>query len=941
MKKYFLVATLLFAFGIQSYSQIGGCTPICNKGDSIMNFSFGHQLFINDSCSASGYSDYSKTQYFYGEPGVNYELAIDWDFFSTNNGVIWIDWNNDNVFSIIDEIYRLPNGKVGTRGVTEVTVPTTATANDTVAMRVSIIINSSSGNESPCVGSVASRFYECEDYSLILSKPPADTELKYCVGEGHSNQNPTDCLTDGGDPSAQANFWLGEFGIDGQFLNGPTSCGADNGYTDYTNDFLGKVLPGQNYTGTAVSEPYAGSAAHAATIWVDWNQDYDFDDADEVFQMSKDNRTANIVSGFIYTMVVPPTALVGITRMRVRTWPSNFIGSLPDACDGHIRGEVEDYTIQVGDLVQCATHSTPTDNQQNVCTNNVMLTWSTPAAGPAPTGYKVFLGTDVNATTLVNGQDVALNTSYVFPNALPPDTKYFWKIVAYNADGDAYGCAVDSFTTAMSIDPSIDQILLGGNDVDLAAVCADVDLAILATISGGTGTVDAAWTVSDDYLDNNPSNNPNFNTANNPSFTSADANKTYTLRLTATDDNFCSARDSVKVYVKPAVEVGTLSADKAAVCANETVTLTLTGYNATITDWEKAEGANPYASVSHTQDVLATTINVNSEFKVLLTNGAGCEGESNQVTVTLKAAPAAPTISVSPANTACEGDVITLTASLDTDIVWNDAGSSTTNPIEVSNNGTFNVTYTDPVTNCSATSSNEVITFNALPANPIISLVGVTCEGETVTLSTQYSTDLSWDLNESGTASTATTDVTQDGTYTVTYTDVATNCSSLSDKQITFTAKPAAPIIEQKGDSLITNPLQIVDWLDADGNVVFTGDSYSPDRTPDQTFTAVATDGNDCESDESDEVAYDHTVSIARYSQIDFAVFPNPATSELNVQVHSSNAAGMYQIKDMAGRTVIAVELVSGINTISLSEIQSGIYMLQNSVGNTIRIVKQ
>jgi hypothetical protein len=934
MKKYFL-ATMILLFSIaEMHAQYCPLFGDCGEG-SITTVKFNGVQNVT-GCS-SGYEDYTNTVTFQVQPAQVYNLFVDWDPFYDSHIYVWIDWDNSESWENETEYYSIStDNPPNSAGTLPILVPATAVIGDVVRMRV--LHGSIDVVTDPCVGGSVFGHGEVEDYSVAITNtiiPPS--EPQYCDGRGYSNPDPNKCRTDGDTPAAQANMWIGSFGIDNQFVNNSNTCGLDNGYSDYTNDYLPVVLPGETLSGTGQTDPVAGSLYHSLTIWVDWNQNGELDDPGEEFVANQDDG----VNTYIFNLVAPPNALVGKTRMRVRAWDKLVIGYVPNPCGGVVRGEVEDYTIQVGDPVQCATHSTPADNQQNICTKGIKLTWSAPAAGPAANGYKVFLGTNMNANTIVNGQDVGLVTSYTHSLELPANTRYYWKIIAYNADGDAYGCAVDSFNTAMNIDPSIDQILLGGVDVDSTAVCADVDLAILATISGGTGTVDAAWTVSEVYLDNNPSNNPNFNTANNPSFTSADANKTYTLRLTATDDNFCSARESVKVYVKPAVEVGTLSANKAAVCANETVTLTLTGYNATITDWEKAEGVNPYASINHTQDVLATTINVDSQFKVLLTNGAGCEGESNQVTVTLKAAPAAPTISVSPANTACEGETIALTATPGTNIVWNDAGSSTTNLIEVSNNGTFNVTYTDPVTNCSATSSNEVITFNALPANPIISLAGVTCEGETVTLSTQYSTDLSWDLNGSGTVSTVTIDVTQDGTYTITYRDIATNCSNSSDEQITFTAKPTAPVIEQLGRELVTNPLQIVDWLDSDGNVVFTGDKFTPPNTSGQTFTALVIDGNSCESDESNEVAYDHTVSIARYNQIDFAVFPNPATSELNVQVHSSNAAGMYQIKDMAGRTVIAVELVSGINTISLSEIQSGIYMLQNSVGNTIRIVKQ
>ena len=390
----------------------------------------------------------------------------------------------------------------------------------------------------------------------------------------------------------------------------------------------------------------------------------------------------------------------------------------------------------------------------------------------------------------------------------------------------------------------------------------------------------------------------------------------------------------------------------------------------------------------------------------------GCVAESNEVTVTLKTPPNAPSITVSPANIGCVGDVITLTSSELSDNVWSDAAGSTTQFIEVTSNGVYRVTYTDPATGCSAISSPETIVFKPLPT-PNISVNGNLCVGESVNLSSQFS-GVSWKLADGSSVSQDDIDVTTAGNYEVTYVDPATNCEGSSSvnlvfnnppadpivtasgiacegnqvslstqyasvawildnvttqansftvitdaditvvyedpatlctssvlEQILFDAKPTAPVIEQVGRELITNPLQIVDWLDSDGNVVFTGDKFTPPNTSGQTFTALLTDGNSCESDESNEIAYDHTVSIAMYNQAVFMVYPNPATSEMNVQLASSNAAGMYHIKDMAGRTVIAVELMPGNNTISLAEIQSGIYILQDNIGNSIRIVKQ
>lgn len=103
-----------------------------------------------------------------------------------------------------------------------------------------------------------------------------------------------------------------------------------------------------------------------------------------------------------------------------------------------------------------ATGEPPTAAQNPIPTNNATdvsiytnLSWS---AGSGTTdGYKVFLGTDNPPTNIVNG---TTQTALSFD---PPDftynTIYFWKIVPFNANGDALNCPVWSFTTLA--DPTV------------------------------------------------------------------------------------------------------------------------------------------------------------------------------------------------------------------------------------------------------------------------------------------------------------------------------------------------------------------------------------------------------------------------------------------------------------------------------------------------------
>ncbi len=71
------------------------------------------------------------------------------------------------------------------------------------------------------------------------------------------------------------------------------------------------------------------------------------------------------------------------------------------------------------------------------------LVWLT--GGGAPTGYKVFLGTDNPPTNIANGT-IQTATTYNPDNDFTYSTVYYWKIVPYNDFGDAVDCPVWSFT---------------------------------------------------------------------------------------------------------------------------------------------------------------------------------------------------------------------------------------------------------------------------------------------------------------------------------------------------------------------------------------------------------------------------------------------------------------------------------------------------------------
>ncbi|MHC4748027.1 MAG: GLUG motif-containing protein, partial [Planctomycetota bacterium] len=121
--------------------------------------------------------------------------------------------------------------------------------------------------------------------------------------------------------------------VAGTINNTGTSCSS---YTDYTALSTSMDI-GVGYGITVTNgDPDGGSQCG---IWVDWNQDLDFDDSNETISVSGTPG----VGPYTATITPPTGASVGDTRMRVRVlWDEDV-----NSCGTTDFGEVEDYTITV------------------------------------------------------------------------------------------------------------------------------------------------------------------------------------------------------------------------------------------------------------------------------------------------------------------------------------------------------------------------------------------------------------------------------------------------------------------------------------------------------------------------------------------------------------------------------------------------------------------
>ncbi len=145
-------------------------------------------------------------------------------------------------------------------------------------------------------------------------------DLTYCAADGDSVEDE----------------WIANVTING--VSNPT--GANNGYL-FTSGSMTTLRRG-DVVNISLSPGYAGTSySEIFRVWIDYNQDGDFEDAGEL--VYSPNSTQTTLNG---TFTVPSTAVLGLTRLRVAMRWQNA----PSSCGTFNYGEVEDYCITIDEL---------------------------------------------------------------------------------------------------------------------------------------------------------------------------------------------------------------------------------------------------------------------------------------------------------------------------------------------------------------------------------------------------------------------------------------------------------------------------------------------------------------------------------------------------------------------------------------------------------------
>ncbi|PKV50194.1 Ig-like protein group 3 [Aquimarina sp. MAR_2010_214] len=199
-------------------------------------------------------------------------------------------------------------------------------------------------------------------------------------------------------------------GIDNSSTNG-------KGYVDYTSISTKLAKEAVN---TITITPKISASKAVYGVWIDYNQDGNFDDEGEKVwtEASKEAK----VSG---TFIVPSSVKTGATRMRVVL--NNKEKPTDDACGTFEEGEVEDYTVIIvpkdTELPTAPTNLAVSD----ILKTGATISWSASKDNFRVTQYEVFNGeTSLGSTT---------STTYKVPN-LKPNTTYTVNVKAKDNSGN-------------------------------------------------------------------------------------------------------------------------------------------------------------------------------------------------------------------------------------------------------------------------------------------------------------------------------------------------------------------------------------------------------------------------------------------------------------------------------------------------------------------------
>jgi len=318
--------------------------------------------------------------------------------------------------------------------------------------------------------------------------------------------------------------------------------------------------------------------------------------------------------------------------------------------------------------------------------------------------------------------------------------------------------------------------------------------------------------------------------------------------------------------------------------------------------------------------------NTTGAYTVIVTNtNTGCNNNSSSLYVVVNPLPAAAITALG--NTSfCNGDSVKLVANSGNLIYqWqingNNIAGATSISYTANNAGIYTVRVTD--TACSNISQSLQVIVNPNPPSTITTSTSFDkiCDNSSLLLQANNSAGVSYQwmltgVNIYGATSSSYSAYTP-GNYSVRLTN-SYGCSSIG--QITITTDTAInPVIYINGSNICTYNYASIQWL-FNGTPINGANSQCYNPTQPGNYSVIVSDGLGCYATSASIPA---GVSQVSYTSSDVHLYPNPATSVLNIDAPVSVDVLVFNLQ---GQLTLQV---TDAKSIDISNLNNGVYMIQ------------
>ncbi|MCE3077292.1 GEVED domain-containing protein, partial [Chryseobacterium gwangjuense] len=223
------------------------------------------------------------------------------------------------------------------------------------------------------------------------------------------------------------------------YLNNVTTTGGwtNLGYTASSyNQYVNSNMSVLSSPGSSVvmNLATAGGSTYYYYVWIDWNNDMDFNDPGETIL-----ATTSYAATGTATINIPAGQALGNYRMRCA---SSFIGAITP-CGPAPYGAYVDFTLAVVTPPTCLPPTGMTVT--GVTGNGAVINWATPATPPA-LGYAYYVSTTPVQPGTPTGTTTATSVNLT-PTLLPSTTYYWWVKAICSSTDNSYVAQGPSFMT--------------------------------------------------------------------------------------------------------------------------------------------------------------------------------------------------------------------------------------------------------------------------------------------------------------------------------------------------------------------------------------------------------------------------------------------------------------------------------------------------------------